>query len=323
MADMEQYIKNMYGNKTASQKEQLTRDYRKADSDLTAEQQKGQKATAANLNRTAVESKTAAMNDNEYYAAAGLSSGAMMQARLSRDNQTAANMTALRVQQQEADADIERRRSILAEDYASAIRQSQADNDWQAAQALYDNATREDDQLHDERMLEKQQTFQSGEAEKDRAFQSSENQTQRDWESREATKAWGREAQDHYRGPSDWEVAKFIAEESGDFTYVGNYLGLSDEETNNLSGVHPQAAGQNQYVQGMYSEIESTNTKPVYSERAMQVIRTMPNEQASDWKNKGYTDYSGYLKATIDAKRREEKLSNEEALWLLQYYHLY
>lgn len=322
MADMEQYIKNMYGNKAASQKEQLTRDYLKADSDLTAEQQKSQKTTADNLNRTAAESKMAAMNSNEYYAAAGLSSGAMMQSRLSRDNQTAANMTTLRAQQQETDADIERRRSMLADDFASAIRQAQADNDWQMAQALYDNAQTADDRLHDERMLDKQQNFQSAESEKDRSWQSEESSANRTWQSEEAQKdrTWQSEEAANERtwqeehttsGPSSWEVAKYLSGETGDMTYVGQYLGATPEQIDQMNGVDPRASGLSEHVNGMYKTIDTNRASATYSTKAQELAHTMTGKN------------DGAVKEELADKWQKGLLTDGEVLWILAYMHIY
>ena len=56
-------------------------------------------------------------------------------------------MTALRAAQTEADADVERQRSILSQEYASAIRKAQADNDLALAQALYEEAERKEAEL--------------------------------------------------------------------------------------------------------------------------------------------------------------------------------
>lgn len=147
MSTIEDQIRKMYEGQLISQKEQLTQDYTKADADLTAQKEKLQKTTDENLNRTAVNAQIAAMNNERYNAASGLSSGAAAQARLSLENQAQANMTALRAAQTEADADVERRRSILSQEYASAIRKAQADNDLALAQALYEEAERKEAEL--------------------------------------------------------------------------------------------------------------------------------------------------------------------------------
>lgn len=143
----EDMIKQMYESQLASQKEQLTTDYSAADSRLTAQQQQNQKVTDENLNRTAVEAQKDAINRAEYYAAAGLTSGARAQARLAQDTQLQENLTAIRTARQAADAEIERKRSLLSQEYASAIRKAQSENDMQKAKALYELAAKEEQKL--------------------------------------------------------------------------------------------------------------------------------------------------------------------------------
>lgn len=143
----EEQIRKMYEGQLNSQKEQLTTDYESALSELDAQKAKNQKAVDASLNRTAAEAQQAAVNNEEYYAASGLSSGAKAQARLSLENQKMANMTALRAAQQTADAEAERQRGLLSKEYAAAIRKAQADNDMALAQALYEQAEKEEQKL--------------------------------------------------------------------------------------------------------------------------------------------------------------------------------
>ena len=143
----EEMITKMYDSQLASQKAQLGADHAAASSDLDAQKQKNQAATDANLTRTAVESQKAAVNNAEYYAAAGLSSGAKAQAKLAQGNQLQSDMTALRAAQQESDAEIERQRGILGREYSAAISKAQAENDMAKAKALYEQAQKEEDKL--------------------------------------------------------------------------------------------------------------------------------------------------------------------------------
>lgn len=143
----EELIKQMYDSNLASQQAQLQQNYAAADSELSAAKEKSAKVTDQNLTRTAVEGQKAAMNMAQMHDAQGLSSGTRAQARLSLENQTAANMTALRAAQQETDAEVERQRALLAKDYSAAIAKAQADNDLQRAQALYEQAKQAEAQL--------------------------------------------------------------------------------------------------------------------------------------------------------------------------------
>lgn len=143
----EDKINQMYDSQLNSQKEQLTQDYTKADSDLTAQKDKLQKQTDAQLRRTAVDAQKAKINTAEYHAANGLSTGARAQARLALENQLQADLAALRTAQQEADSETERQRGLLSQEYAALIRKAQADNDFQRAQALYQEAKDADAKL--------------------------------------------------------------------------------------------------------------------------------------------------------------------------------
>ena len=58
-----------------------------------------------------------------------------------------ADLTALRMQQQELDTDVERQRTLLSQQYQSAIREAQAENDLAKAEALYKEAQRQQDAL--------------------------------------------------------------------------------------------------------------------------------------------------------------------------------
>lgn len=147
MPTNEELINQMYDSNLASKKTQLQQSYETADSAYAAAKEKNAAATDQNLTRTAVEGQKAAMNMAQLHDAQGLSSGARAQARLSLENQTGANMTALRTAQQDADAEIERQRALLAKDYTAAIAKAQSDNDLQRAQALYEQAQKADAQL--------------------------------------------------------------------------------------------------------------------------------------------------------------------------------
>lgn len=147
MTNEKDYINKMYDDTLETQKAEIQEDYDQAGVQLEQQQEAAQKQTDANLTRTYVEAEKARKNYAELENAYGLTSGAMAQARLSQDNQLQADMTALRAQQQENDAAIERERGLLAKEYAAAIRQAQANNDIARAEALYEQAQREEERL--------------------------------------------------------------------------------------------------------------------------------------------------------------------------------
>lgn len=147
MSTTEDMIKQMYDSQLASQKSQLQTDYENALSDLDDQKAQAQKTTDKNINLTRTEAQKEAVSAAEYYNAAGLSSGAKAQARLSQDNQLLANLTAIRAAQQEADASVEKQRALLAKEYTAAIQQAQANNDLARAQALYEEAKEAEEKL--------------------------------------------------------------------------------------------------------------------------------------------------------------------------------
>lgn len=143
----EEYLKQLYGKNLESQKATLEQAYNQSNESLDYRKEQAQKNADRNVNLTKVENQQAAVNNAEYYAAAGLSSGAKAQARLAQDNQLQADIAAIRAAQQAADADVERQRSLLAKEYALEIQKAQAANDMELAQALYQDAKEEDKKL--------------------------------------------------------------------------------------------------------------------------------------------------------------------------------
>lgn len=141
------YINQMYDSTLESEKAGLKQNYDQANAQLDQQKQQAQQQTDANLTRTYVEAEKARKNYNEVQNAYGLASGAVAQARLAQDNQLQSDMTTLRAAQQNIDAGIERERSSLAQQYAAAIQQAQANNDLQRAQALYEQAQAEEERL--------------------------------------------------------------------------------------------------------------------------------------------------------------------------------
>ena len=199
---VEEQIEKMYASSLDSQKAQLETDYAKANEELAQQQKKVQQQTKANLTRTAVESQKAAANNAELYNAYGLSSGAMAQARLAQENQLQADLTALRAVQQQTDADAERQRTLLSQEYASAIRQAQAENDLAKAQALYERAALEEERLHQKQLAAEQAQAASQQAALEQQL----------------------------------AAAKFVAQETGDYSMYGALLGWSSEYIKKLNG---------------------------------------------------------------------------------------
>lgn len=143
----EDYINKMYDSSLESQKAQLEAAFAQGNADLDAQKEANEKAANSALAQTYVDAQKQQRNYAEVQNAYGLTSGAMAQARLAQNNQLQSDMTTIRATQQEADAQIERQRGILAQQYAQAIAEAQSNNDLARAQALYEEAQRQDSAL--------------------------------------------------------------------------------------------------------------------------------------------------------------------------------
>lgn len=197
MANYEEMINKMYDSQLSSQKETLESDFQVKDADLVAQKEKNQRAADSGMRATAVAADRATVSNAELQNASGLSSGARARVQQAKDNKLHSDLASIRAAQMEADADVERQRGLLAQEYASAIRQAQADNDLARAQALYQEAKDQEN-----KQLQSQLSSASNEA---------------------------------ARRSAELEAAKLIGDETGDYTKYWKLLGLSDAEIEALT----------------------------------------------------------------------------------------
>ena len=141
----EEYINKLYDSAQKDQNKVLQDSYNQTNQQISNSQDSSQKLTQAYLDRTKVESPGA--STYVPMANSGKTAGHQTQANLSFGNQQQQNMTQLNQQQQAADAEYERRRQLLAQQYSTAIKKAQADNDMNRAQMLYEAAKAEEEQL--------------------------------------------------------------------------------------------------------------------------------------------------------------------------------
>lgn len=139
----DQYINKLYDNVIDKQKDLLKDNQNAAATELDALKESVQQQTNTNLGRVNVE----AQRLQQAYKAPNTSSSVQQQIALAMDNQKKKNVTSMRTVQSEADAEIDRQRKLLGEQYAAAIKKAQADNDMVRAQQLYEAAKQEDAQL--------------------------------------------------------------------------------------------------------------------------------------------------------------------------------
>lgn len=139
----DKYINKLYGDSGAAQKDMLTGNLAQNNAALDSAKQQVQQQTQTHLARTGVEANQMGKN----FQTRTMSQGAGQQAALSQWGQRRTDMNALEGKQASADYEIERQRKLLGEQYASAIKEAQANNDMEKAQALYDAAKAEENQL--------------------------------------------------------------------------------------------------------------------------------------------------------------------------------
>lgn len=146
-SDLSDYINQLYDASLESAKAAVEKEYAGVEESLDLQKQEAEKNARANATQAAVNSQMAQKAWNEAQTAYGLSSGAQGQAALSRSNQLQSDITAIQTAQQAALAQIEQQRTTYKQQYEAAIREAAAQNDYQKAQALYQEAVRQDEAL--------------------------------------------------------------------------------------------------------------------------------------------------------------------------------
>ena len=147
VTDLSEYLRQMYDANLKAQQAGLEQEYAGYNEALDAQAKKAEEAAQQNMTRAAVESQQAQKAWAEAQNAYGLSSGAQGQAALARSNQLQSDVTAIRTAQQAALAGIEQQRTTYKQQYEAALREAAASNDYQRAQALYQEAVRQDEAL--------------------------------------------------------------------------------------------------------------------------------------------------------------------------------
>lgn len=143
----EAYIKAMYEASLKAQEEALRASYEKNTGALDYQQEKLAPTYDAAANNAGAQAAIQRANFNESANASGLNTGAGSQAELSMRNAEAANISAIRKAQADAQAELDYQRSQLTLEYQNAIREAIAKNELEKAQALYEEAKRVDESL--------------------------------------------------------------------------------------------------------------------------------------------------------------------------------
>lgn len=154
------YINKLYDSSRDSHKKALQEAYDRSGQELTTGQEQTRNQTEEYQQRNQVETERAAANTTPPASNTGMKA----QQALIMGNRQQANASALQQQQAAVDQEYQRRRQLLADQYASQIRQAQADNDMERAQQLYEAAKAEDQQLQAYRQQAAQMLYQKGDS---------------------------------------------------------------------------------------------------------------------------------------------------------------
>lgn len=145
--DLSSYLNQMYDAQLKSQLAQLEAAYaenlaalEKNETETNATYDEEKRQAQGNAERSAA-------NWRELANAQGLNTGAVGQAALAQSNQLQSSLNTLGSAQAQAIANIQSQRTLLGKQYQLEILQAQADNDYNRAQMLYQEAVRQDELL--------------------------------------------------------------------------------------------------------------------------------------------------------------------------------
>ena len=149
-SDLSGYLNQMYDAQLQSQLAALESAYQENLAELERNQAETDAAYNEQKRQTQGDAERAAANWRELANAQGLNTGAMGQAAISQNNQLQSNLNTLGAAQAQALANIQSQRTLLGKQYQLQILQAQADNDFERAQKLYDEAVRQDEILREQ-----------------------------------------------------------------------------------------------------------------------------------------------------------------------------
>lgn len=148
-SDLSGYLNQMYDAQLKSQLAALESAYQENLAELERNQAETDAAYNEQKRQTQGNAERSAANWRELANAQGLNTGARGQAALAQNNQLQSNLNTLGAAQAQALANIQSQRTLLGKQYQLQILQAQADNDFERAQKLYDEAVRQDEILRE------------------------------------------------------------------------------------------------------------------------------------------------------------------------------
>lgn len=279
----EEYISAMYDSLDRANQEKITQNYNSALSDLDAEREKLNRNADESARQASVQSAQNQQRWAETAQAGGLSSGADAQARLAQGNQLQQDLTAIRTARDTGEAELERQRSKLAEQYQSAIREAQANGEYQRANALYEAARYRDQELKERAALLAGAGDFSGYGDFYGLTQEQLNLLSRDY-----TKAERK------------EVANLMAQ-VGNFQALQEYYGLSNEFVEDLKKNYSR-----QDLETAAALMAQAGDFSLYqqllglTDEQVATLKSYFNSKNSSGGSSGYSGYSGYSGSSSD-----------------------
>lgn len=146
-SDLSSYLNQIYDAQLKSQLAALEAAYAENLATLDKSQAETDAAYSEEKRQAQGNAERSAANWRELANAQGLNTGAMGQAALAQSNQLQSSLNTLGTAQAQAMANIQSQRALLGKQYQLEILQAQADNDYNRAQMLYQEAVRQDELL--------------------------------------------------------------------------------------------------------------------------------------------------------------------------------
>ena len=151
--DQSDLVNQLYDAAIEAQKAALKAEYEKNVAAYDAQKEKLPQIYQSAKNQTATDAAIAQQAMNERFAASGLNTGAQGQAALALNTTLQGNLSALDADRAEKLADIEAQRTQSIVDYQNAIAQAIAQNAFDRAQALYNEAIRVDNSYREQEQI--------------------------------------------------------------------------------------------------------------------------------------------------------------------------
>lgn len=273
--DQSEYLRRMAAEYLKQQQEALKSAYQANVSSLDAE---GGSLTRGYQDARNAEAAQSALAQRRFYETAnayGLNSGTVGQEALSFASEKQAGLSELYAAEAAANAELERQRTQLSQQYQSALTQAQAANNYQLFQKLYDEAARVDEAIAEQKKFNAGQLMQRYQA------ALSQYNADRDYEYKL------RQERDR-----DLLASAQLAAQSGDYSGYGKYYGWDDAQVNRLNQLwqaqqQPEAGAQD--FSGLFRAAKASGSPATY-------LKQKSNYAAFGFDSApSYADYKNWL----------------------------